>query len=75
MLKMVMSRFSVELFCLKVLENFVAELFCVVFQKTSGSKKGFWIRMGRKCHDFPPKFFCRNLPKDFIEESFGVSIL
>ena len=34
----VMSRFSVENFCLTVSRNFVAEHFCAVFQKVSGTE-------------------------------------
>ena len=36
MLKMVMSRRSVDSFCLIVLKYFVGEPFCVVLQKISG---------------------------------------
>ena len=34
----VMSRFSVEFFCLTVPKDFVEEPFCAVFQKISGSE-------------------------------------
>ena len=39
MLQRVMSRFCVELFCLRVRKNFVREPFCAVFQKIFGSQK------------------------------------
>ena len=39
MLQRVMSRFSVEIFCLRLPKNFVRELFYAVFQKNSGSQK------------------------------------
>ena len=73
MLKMVMSRFSVQMFCPIVLKNFVGEPLCVVFQKTSGSKN-FLNKNGGKCHDFPSKVFCLTLPKNIIEETFSVSM-
>ena len=37
------------------------------------NQKVLWIRRG-EYQDFPSKVFCLILPKDFIEESFGVSI-
>ena len=46
MLKMVMSRCSVDFICLTVLKNFVGEVFCAVFQKTSGSEKKLSLRKG-----------------------------
>ena len=39
MLQRVMSRFSVDFFCLTVPKNLVGEHFCAVFQKISGSEK------------------------------------
>ena len=39
MLQRVLSHFSIDFFCLTVLEHFVEEPFCAVFQKTSGSDK------------------------------------
>ena len=38
LLQRVMSRFSVEIFCLTVPKDFVEEPFCAVFQKISGSE-------------------------------------
>ena len=39
MLGRVTSRFSVDFFCLTVLEIFVGETLCAVFQKTVGHEK------------------------------------
>ena len=66
MLQRVMSRFSVEFFCLRVPKNFVGGPFCAVLQKLSGSEKG---------HDFPSKFFCLTVPKKFVGEPFKVSLI
>ena len=47
MLQRVVSRFSVEIFCLTVPKNFVEEPFCAVFQKIFGSEKVYvWVGGG-----------------------------
>ena len=44
------------------------------FRKFPAAKM-FLDKNGGGCQDFPSKVFCLNLPKDFIEESFSVSII
>ena len=44
------------------------------FRKFRAAKK-FLDKNGGGCQDFPSNVFCLILPKDFIEESFSVSIL
>ena len=46
MLQRVMSRFSVEIFCLTLTKSFVGEPFCAVFQKISGSQKVYGQEAG-----------------------------
>ena len=58
MLQRVISRFSAEIFCLRVPKNFVEEPFCAVFQKTSGSEKVYGLEgEGWSVKVFRRKFF------------------
>ena len=74
MLQMVMSRFSVEIFCLTVPKNFVEEPFCAVFQKTSGSEKVYG-KEGEGVNKLLSKISCLKVPKDFVEEPFSLSLI
>ena len=47
MLQRVLSRFSIDFFCLTVLEHFVEEPFCAVFQIISDCKKIMEKKWGR----------------------------
>ena len=78
MLKMVMSRRSVDSFCLIVLKYFVGEPFCVVLQKISGffpnlpsGSERFYAQ-----EDYIPTF-CQNFlshrAEFFVEQPFCVS--
>ena len=64
MLERVMSRFSVELFCLAVPKNFIGQPFCSMFQKISGSEKVHDKRGGGGGYqDLPTNIFCLIVPK------------
>ena len=74
MLQRVMSRFSVELFCLTVPKNAVGEPFSLSL--ISGIEK-VWMRgwgLG-ECQDFPSKFSCLTVPKNFVGQPFRVSLI
>ena len=65
MLQRVLSRLSVEFFCLTVPKHFVEGPFCAVLQKDSGGKKVYGKERGRgSIETFRRKFFllkCRNI--------------
>ena len=68
------SRFSVENFLSDSAEKFRGwgESLSVSF--ISGIDK-VWIRGGRQYQDFPSKFFCLTVPKEFVREPFRVSLI
>ena len=68
MLQKVMSRFSVEVFCLKVPKNLAGEPFCAVFQKFSVSEKVYGQE--GEYQDFASKIFCLAVPRNFVGEPF-----
>ena len=70
MLQRVMSRFSVEVFCLTVPKNLAEEPSCAVFQKISGSEK-IYGQEGMY-QDFASKSFCLTVPEFFVK-TFRVS--
>ena len=69
-----MSRFSIEIFLSPMPRNFLAEPFCAVFQKISGSEKVYGEEGGGKYQDFPSKNFCFTVPRNFVREPFRVSL-
>ena len=74
MLQRVMSRFSVELFCLTVPKNAVGEPFSLSF--FSGIEK-VWMRgwgLG-ECQDFPSIFSCLTVLEIFVGQPFRVSLI
>ena len=73
---MIMSRFFVDLFSHGTEELRRRTLLCSVlcFRKFPEAKK-FLDKNEGGCQDFPSNVFCINLPKDFIEEPFSVSII
>ena len=63
-----------KFFYLRVPKNFVGEL--PVFQRFFVSEKSMGRRGGgREYHDIPSKIFYRTLLKNFVEESFIVSLI
>ena len=71
MLQRVMSRFSVELFCLTVPKNAVGEL--VSLSLVSGIEN-IRMRGWGGCQDFPSKISCLTVPKNFVGQPFWVSL-
>ena len=55
-------------------DYFVGQLFCAVFQKSSGSEE-FMDNEGGGYQDFPSKNFSLTVPKSFAGESFTVSLI
>ena len=51
--------------CVTVLKNVVGQLFCAVFQKTSGSEN-FMDKKEREVSRFVLKIFCLNVPKKAV---------
>ena len=71
MLQRVMSRFSVKIVLFHSTEKFRrGTLYCVT---NFGYRKILCFR--GLCHDFLSKIFCLTVPKIFVGESFGVSLL
>ena len=68
------SRFSVENYLSDSAEKFRGwgESFSVSF--IWGIDK-IWIRGGRQYQDFPSKYFCPTVPKEFVREPFRVSLV
>ena len=57
--------------CLRVPNNSVGEHFCAVFQKISGSEKGYGCGGGYGgIKIFRRKFFCLREPANFVGENF-----
>ena len=71
MLQRVMSRYSVEIFCLTVPKISVGASFTVA--SISGIEK-VWIREG-VYQDFLSKIFCLTVPKISVGESFTVALI
>ena len=65
--------FTSKLFCLTVPKQskFVEEPFCAVLQKISSNEKNYGSEE-RECKEFPSKFFCVTLPRNFVVERFSV---
>ena len=55
-------------------KNFAEEPFCAVFQKSSGSEK-IYGQEGGECQNFPSKFFCLKVPKNFAGEPSSLSLV
>ena len=67
----VISRLTVEFFCITVPKLFVEEPLCAVLQRVSGGEKVYGIEVGRGSTEFfPSKVFCLNVPNYFVEEHF-----
>ena len=67
------SVFSVEFFCLTVLEKFVGEPFCV--SKNFWSGKKLWIRGGGGAVTVFGRNFMSNSTETFVGEHFSVSLI
>ena len=62
--------FPSKSFCLTMPKTFARKLFCVVFQKASGSEKVYgW---GGGCQNFPSTNFHLTMPNFFLGEPFCV---
>ena len=72
-----MSRMSVEFFLPRSTKNICYEnLLCWVLQKNFGREKVYGYGWGgEEYQDIPSKIFCLTVPKPFVWEPFGVSLI
>ena len=77
MLQRVMSRFCVENFLSHSAEKFRRGALLICVSEIFWYRKNLWIRGGRarEYHDLLSKIFCLTVPKNFVGETFSVSLI
>ena len=67
------SRFSVEIVLFHSTETFPRGTLLCCVSENFRQRNSFWIRGGYQ--EFPSKTFCFTVPKNFVGESFSVSLI
>ena len=69
-----MSRFPFKNFLSHNTETFRRGTLLYCVSEKFRQRKSLWIRRG-EYHDFPSEFFCLTVPKNFVGDPFGVSLI